>query len=179
MKKILTLFIVVGHMLTVVCGSGTDDISSKISPQELDILTTELRTIQSTVIGLQDQVIAHERTAGLSTPPLFCLRFIGDPRVENVVQIRDVQSQIAYIQDTHDAISDETTKAELAQSLIDLRAAFDSEMVKKSQYEAAVAELLRLKTELDACSIQMKFIAQKTSRIMPVGMQERTLEPSV
>lgn len=172
MKKILTLFIVVGHMLTVVCGSGTDDISSEIIPQELDILTAELRTIQSTVKGLQDQVIAHERTAGLSTPPLFCLRFIGDPRVENVVQIRDMQSQIAYIQDAHDITSDETIKAKLAQELIDRRAAFDSEMEKKSQYEAAVAELLRLKTELDACSIRMQEIQRDVRDRLPQELRK-------
>ena len=52
--------------------------------------------------------------------------------------IQDMQSKIAYIQNTHNTISDETTKAELAVQLTNLRATFEDEMEKKSRYEAAV-----------------------------------------
>jgi hypothetical protein len=131
MKKLLGLVVVCGHMLTAVCGAGMGDERPVLSLSELGVLTAELRTMQSTVQNLQDQVVAHERTAGLKYPPIFCLRFVGSPGVENIALIRDVQSQIAYIQDTHDAISDETTKADLASRLVELRAAFDSEMEKR------------------------------------------------
>ncbi|MBH1989865.1 MAG: hypothetical protein I8H80_01660 [Alphaproteobacteria bacterium] len=167
MKKILTLVVVCGHMLTTVCGADTRDERSALSVSELCVLTAELREIQSTVQTLQDQVIAHEKTSSLSNPPIFCLMFTGDPEVENVVQIKAVQSQIEYIQDTHDSINDETTKADLASRLVELRAAFDSEMEKKSQYEAAVAELLRLKANLDACATRMQEIQRNVVGHMP------------
>ncbi|QOL19900.1 hypothetical protein [Candidatus Bodocaedibacter vickermanii] len=167
MKKILAFLVVVGHVLTTVYGADVENERSTFPASEIDSLTDEFRALQSTVQTLQDQVIEHENTAGLSTPPLFCWKFIGDSRVAKVGEIRDMQSKIAYIQNTHDTISDETTKAELAVQLTNLMTTFEDEMEKKSRYESAVKKLLFLNAELNAYSIQIYRIAQKTSKLLP------------
>ncbi len=133
MKKILALLVVVGHVLTTVYGADVEYERSAFPASEIDSLTDQFRALQATIREVQDQVIELENTAGLNTPPLFCWKFIGDSRVVKVGEIRDMQSKIAYIQNTHDTINDETKKAELARELTYLGAAFEDELEKKSK----------------------------------------------
>lgn len=181
MKKILAFLVVVGHVLTTVYGADVENEKSAFSAPEINSLTDEFRALQTTIRKVQDQVIEHEKTAGLSTPPLFCWKFIGDSRVAKIGEIRNMQSQIACIQDAYNTANDEITQADLAGQLTELRTLFEYEMGKKSKYEAAVAELLRLKAELNACSVQMYRIVKKISRPEPAAIQKRIaeiLEPS-